>query len=213
MFGAGLIFLAQAAITRIWGAESLGDYLLLIAATNIMSVVLPLGFETIGAYFAAEYRIKGEGRLLRGFMLRAYGHVIVLFALVAVGGQYAAGMMGPPGQVLVAHWWPLCLMMFGNALTLVSSCAAHRHQAALRLLFRRFAGANRSHHRLGGDCLARSDGRRPVRRSRLVRGRRLPSRRARPDRLHHLPRPRRFHSKPPQGPARRGAGGGLHFPG
>ena len=30
---------------------------------------LPLGFETIGTYFAAEYRARGEGRLLRGFEL------------------------------------------------------------------------------------------------------------------------------------------------
>ena len=41
MFGAGLIFLCQAAITRLWGAEALGDYLLIIATTNIVSVILP----------------------------------------------------------------------------------------------------------------------------------------------------------------------------
>jgi O-antigen/teichoic acid export membrane protein len=121
MFGAGLIFLVQAAITRIWGAEALGEYLLLIAATNIVSVILPLGFETIGTYFAAEYRIKGEGRLLRGFMLRAYGHVIALMALMVIGGQYLFGLLGAPGQVILEHWWPLCLMTFGNALVLVSS--------------------------------------------------------------------------------------------
>jgi O-antigen/teichoic acid export membrane protein len=121
MFGAGLIFLVQAAITRIWGADALGEYLLLIATTNIISVILPLGFETIGTYFAAEYRIKGEGRLLRGFMLRAYGHVVVLMALLVVGGQFLFGLLGAPGQVILAHWWPLCLMAFGNALVLVSS--------------------------------------------------------------------------------------------
>ena len=75
LFGAGLVFLAQAAIARYWGAEILGEYLLIIATVNIIGVVMPLGFETIGTYFAAEYRAKGEGRLLRGFMLRAYGHV------------------------------------------------------------------------------------------------------------------------------------------
>jgi O-antigen/teichoic acid export membrane protein len=121
LFGAGLIFLAQAAITRIWGPEYLGDYLLLIAATNIVSVILPLGFETIGTYFAAEYLARGEGRLLRSFMLRAYGHVIGVMAVVLVGGQFLAGLLGPAGQVLLAHWWPLCIMIFGNALVLVSS--------------------------------------------------------------------------------------------
>jgi O-antigen/teichoic acid export membrane protein len=121
MFGAGLIFLTQAAITRIWGAEALGEYLLIIATTNIVSVILPLGFETIGAYFAAEYRVTGEGRLLRGFMRRAYGHVIALTVLVVLAGPVIAGLLGTAGQVLLAHWWPLCIMTFGNALVLVSS--------------------------------------------------------------------------------------------
>lgn len=121
MFGAGLIFLCQAAITRLWGAEALGEYLLIIATTNIVSVILPLGFETIGTYFAAEYRVKGEGRLLRGFMARAYGHVLVLIAVMAVGGPLVASMLGAPGQVLLDHWWPLCIMTLGNALVLVSS--------------------------------------------------------------------------------------------
>ena len=35
MFGAGLIFLAQAAITRLWGPEFLAEYLMLIAAAVI----------------------------------------------------------------------------------------------------------------------------------------------------------------------------------
>ena len=71
LFGAGLTFLAQAAIARYWGAEALGEYLLIIAAVNLIAVMMPLGFETIGTYFAAEYRAKGEGKLLRGFMTRA----------------------------------------------------------------------------------------------------------------------------------------------
>ena len=60
--GAALIFLAQAAIARFWGAEILGEYLLVVATVNIVSVLMPLGFETIGTYFAAEYRARGEGR-------------------------------------------------------------------------------------------------------------------------------------------------------
>ena len=121
MFGAGLIFLTQAAITRLWGAEALGEYLIIIATTNIVSVILPLGFETIGSYFAAEYRIRGEGKLLRSFMLRAYGHIVALMALMVLGGPLVAGMLGAPGQVLLDHWAPLCIMTFGNALVLVSS--------------------------------------------------------------------------------------------
>ena len=56
IFGAGVIFVAQAAIARFWGAELLGEYLIIIASVNLIAVVMPLGFETIGTYFAAEYR-------------------------------------------------------------------------------------------------------------------------------------------------------------
>ena len=47
IFGAGFIFLVQAAIARAWGSESLGDFLLVIAAANLMAVAMPLGFQTV----------------------------------------------------------------------------------------------------------------------------------------------------------------------
>ena len=90
IFGAGITFLAQAAIARFWGAELLGEYLLIIATVNIIAVIMPLGFETTGTYFAAEYRAKGEGRLLRGFMGRAYFHVVVTGTIVLALGYLVA---------------------------------------------------------------------------------------------------------------------------
>lgn len=121
LFGAGVIFVAQAAIARLWGAEILGEYLLIIATVNIVAVVMPLGFETIGTYFAAEYRSKGEGRLLRGFMLRAYGHVAVTSLLLLVAGYPLAGLFGEPGRVLLAHWLPACLMALATAVVYCNS--------------------------------------------------------------------------------------------
>jgi O-antigen/teichoic acid export membrane protein len=120
LFGAGLIFAAQAAIARYWGPGILGEYLLIIAAVNIIGVVMPLGFETIGTYFAAEYRARGEGRLLRGFMLRAYGHVAIAAAILFFGGSYLAPYLGEPGKVLLDHWLPTCIMALANALVLVN---------------------------------------------------------------------------------------------
>ncbi|MHB1111155.1 MAG: lipopolysaccharide biosynthesis protein [Devosia sp.] len=120
LFGAGLIFLAQAAIARFWGASILGEYLLVIAAVNIIAVVMPLGFETIGTYFAAEYRAKGEGRLLRGFLLRAYGHVVATALLLFFGGYQFAYLLGEAGRVLMAHWLATCVMAFAFALVLVN---------------------------------------------------------------------------------------------
>lgn len=120
LFGAGLVFLAQAAIARLWGAEILGEYLLVIAAVNIIAVVMPLGFETIGTYFAAEYRAKGEGLLLRGFIARAYGHVAATGLLLFFGGYQLAPLLGEAGRVLMAHWLPTCVMALAFALVLVN---------------------------------------------------------------------------------------------
>jgi len=121
LFGAGVIFLAQAAIARFWGADILGEYLLIIATVNIVAVVMPLGFETIGTYFAAEYRSKGEGQLLRGFMRRAYGHVAVTSLVLLVAGYPLARLLGEPGRVLVAHWLPACLMALATAVVYCNS--------------------------------------------------------------------------------------------
>jgi O-antigen/teichoic acid export membrane protein len=121
IFGAGLIFIAQAAIARFWGAQMLGEYLLIIAAVNLIAVVMPLGFETIGTYFAAEYRARGEGRLLRGFMRRAYGHILIAAAVLLVIGYPLAPLFGEPGAVLSAYWLPACIMALATATVLVNS--------------------------------------------------------------------------------------------
>src|SRR5690606_11798959 len=121
LFGAGLIFFAQAAIARFWGADILGEYLLVIAAVNIVAVVMPLGFETIGTYFAAEYRAQGQGRLLRGFMARAYGHVMISGALLTTCCYPLTGLFGEPGRVLGDHWLPACLMAIATAVVYCNS--------------------------------------------------------------------------------------------
>jgi len=121
IFGAGLIFLAQAAIARFWGAEILGEYLLVIAAVNIVAVVMPLGFETIGTYFAAEYRAQGQGRLLDGFMSRAYGHILIVGALITTCCYPLTFLFGEPGRVLAGHWLAACLMAIATAVVYCNS--------------------------------------------------------------------------------------------
>ena len=44
LFGAGLTFLVQVAIARFLGGQALGEYILVMAAVNIIAVVMPLGF-------------------------------------------------------------------------------------------------------------------------------------------------------------------------
>lgn len=119
--GAGVVFLAQAAIARFWGAEALGNFLLIVATANIVAVLMPLGFETTGTFFAAEYRAAGDGRHLRGFMKRAYGHVGIMSALLLIVGYPLAGFLGAPGHVVQAHWGAVVLMTFATALVYCNS--------------------------------------------------------------------------------------------
>ncbi|MGN6102379.1 MAG: lipopolysaccharide biosynthesis protein [Devosia sp.] len=118
--GAGLTFIAQAAIARSWGSVALGNYLLIIATVNLIAVVMPLGFETVGTYFAAEYRAKGEGRLLRGFLVRAYGHVTIMTLVLFLAGAPVAALFGAPGHVFTMHWLPACILTFATAMVFVT---------------------------------------------------------------------------------------------
>lgn len=118
--GAGLIFLAQAAIARVWGSAILGEYLLVIATVNLVAVVMPLGFQTIGTYFAAEYRARGEGRMLRRFVMRAYLQAGVAGALVVWLGGPVAAMMGEPGQIIAQFWAPASLIVVATAMIFIN---------------------------------------------------------------------------------------------
>lgn len=121
VFGAGFIFLVQAAIARVWGAEVLGDYMLVIAAANLLAVTMPLGFQTVATYFTAEYCSRGEGRQLRRFLTRAYGHVAVIGTLVVLFGWPVCYLMGEAGQHLLPLWTPAALIAVATAFMFVNS--------------------------------------------------------------------------------------------
>jgi O-antigen/teichoic acid export membrane protein len=91
-----------------------------MATVNIVAVVMPLGFEATGTYFAAEYRARGEGRLLRGFMARAYGHIAACGLLLLLAGYPVAGLFGEPGRVLASHWAPAAILCIATAMVFVS---------------------------------------------------------------------------------------------
>ncbi len=82
ILGAGIIFLAQIAIARIWGAHQLGEYMIIMAVVNLIAVFLPLGFQTIGTYFTSEYRAKKDKKTLKKFLFHAYGHIIIMALII-----------------------------------------------------------------------------------------------------------------------------------
>jgi O-antigen/teichoic acid export membrane protein len=119
--GAGLIFLVQALIARIWGPELLGEYLIVIATVNLIAVGMPLGFHTVGTYFAAEYRAKGERRLFASFMTRSYGHVVAVFVLVLLGGPLLLTLLGQGDSGLAQHFVPVAVFALATAMVYVNS--------------------------------------------------------------------------------------------
>jgi Membrane protein involved in the export of O-antigen and teichoic acid len=131
--GAGLVFLVQALIARIWGAELLGEYLLIVATVNLIAVVMPLGFHTVGTYFAAEYRARGERRQFITFITRAYGHVVGALVLLLLLGHPLLDLLGQGGSVLADHFIPVALLAFATA-------AVYVNGALLVGLKRPFAG-------------------------------------------------------------------------
>lgn len=118
--GAGLIFLVQALIARIWGAELLGEYLVIIATVNLIAVVMPLGFHTVGTYFAAEYRARGDRGQFVVFLTRSYGHVVAILALVLLAGPTVLNLLGQGDSVVAAHLVPVVLFSFATALVYVN---------------------------------------------------------------------------------------------
>lgn len=120
LLGAGIVFIVQALIARLWGADILGEYVLVTATINLIAVVMPLGFHTVGAYFAADYRARGERRQLGRFMLRAYGHVALTFTLLIVAGYPVVVALGQMGSPLGQHFVPISLLALSMGLVHVN---------------------------------------------------------------------------------------------
>ncbi|KKB79929.1 hypothetical protein VW35_05510 [Devosia soli] len=120
LFGAGLIFVTQALIARLWGAELLGEFLLVVATVNLVSVVMPLGFHTVGTYFAAEYRARGNRQQLIAFLIRAYGYVVLAFAGLVVAGPMLLEWIGQGQGAVALHFVPFALLTFGTAIVYVN---------------------------------------------------------------------------------------------
>lgn len=120
IFGAGLGFLGQAAMARFLGSAVLGEYLLFAASLNILAMVMPLGFQTVGTYFAAEYQARGQGGHLLRFVRRAYVHIAIT-ALVLFGfGHFFMDALGAPGAVLGPHWLPATGIGIATALVFLN---------------------------------------------------------------------------------------------
>ena len=133
ILGAGIIFIVQAGIARIWGAHVLGEYMLIMAVMSLIMAFLPLGFQTISTYFVAEYCANKDGFMLRKFLFRSYSHVIVMGLLVAIIIIPSANLFGETGQLVNLYWLPITILAISVAIIYINS-------AVLIGLKRPFAG-------------------------------------------------------------------------
>lgn len=118
--GAALIFVLQAFIARLWGAERLGDFLLVVAAINLITLVMPLGFQTVATYFAANYAAVGDRSGLSRFLVWSYGHIAIMAVVVFIFCAPIANWFGGAGQVIAELAMPLTLLAVANAIVIVN---------------------------------------------------------------------------------------------
>ena len=118
--GAGIIFVVQAAIARLWGAHILGEFMLVMAVMSLIMAFLPLGFQTISTYFVAEYRAKNDGLMLRKFLFRAYSHVLIMGGLVIILIVPSANMFGEIGQLVKEYWLQITIIAIAIAIFYVN---------------------------------------------------------------------------------------------
>jgi len=126
--GAGIIVVAQAGIARLWGGAVLGEYLLIIAVVNLVAMFMPLGFNTVGTYFAAEYRARGRRDMLWRFLFRAYLHVVlaglgVWVVALSLTGVFGVGFSDYSQSYLLGiarYWMPASILAAATAIVFVN---------------------------------------------------------------------------------------------
>lgn len=111
--GAFIAFVTQALIARSWNAATLGEYLFLLAGINVAATLMPLGFQVVGGYFAAEYRAASSRKSLYAYLGQSYlqitGVIVISVAVLA-----AARFWPAPSNTLRDFGLP-CLLMAAAA--------------------------------------------------------------------------------------------------
>ena len=120
LLGAGLVFVTQAAIARVWGAGTLGDYLLIIATVNLIAFAMPLGFNIIASYFAAEYAARGERDLQWSLFRSAYRNVALVALAVFLAGPFASSWFGEAAAAVRHVWLPAMILAVAMAMVFVN---------------------------------------------------------------------------------------------
>ncbi len=88
--GGGLaIFLVNILIARNLGVDALGTFAIFVSMVAILTVCLPIGFNSVASFFATEYRVTERSGLLKGFIAAALKYILVsagcLMVMLTIG--------------------------------------------------------------------------------------------------------------------------------
>jgi O-antigen/teichoic acid export membrane protein len=119
--GAALMLFLQVLISRKLGGDQLGLYAVLLSVCNIVAVVLPLGFQTIAAYFGAAYGSTGRGHALRHFIAQALGQTVLAAVVALVIGVQCMTLLTEDSFQIAQHWHYIVVAALGLALMQLSA--------------------------------------------------------------------------------------------
>ncbi len=75
--GAIAAFSANILIARNLGVEALGMYAVFVSLVSILTICLPIGFNSVATFFTAEYTAKDKPALLKGYILVAIKYLFI----------------------------------------------------------------------------------------------------------------------------------------
>jgi O-antigen/teichoic acid export membrane protein len=120
MCGAGIMFLVQAVIARKFGQAEFGGFLIVLAATNIIAMLMPLGFQTIGSYFIAEYAAKSQRDSLKKFVQQGVLQIVLVSIVFIVVTPVLSFSDNAAVMMVRQHWLSIICMAFASALVFIS---------------------------------------------------------------------------------------------
>lgn len=83
LLGVGLLFLLHLVLARQLGDESYGTFSFVITLLGILSIVVPLGFDTALMRFIPQYREKLDWSAMRAIVARAHHLTLVISFILA----------------------------------------------------------------------------------------------------------------------------------
>jgi len=91
--GALAVFMVNILVVRYLGIEALGQFAIFVSLVSILTICLPIGFNSVASIFATEYTTKNQHGLLKGYIFTALTNLFLVSGLailiITVSGYLA----------------------------------------------------------------------------------------------------------------------------